>query len=410
MANTKNSTHTDQGRLVRTPFIWTLYLALSLFSFIISMIGPMVPYLRDEFGMDYSLAGLHQSAFALGMVLMGLSGGFFIKRLGIEMCLWGGIVDMLAGLLVMVLAKGPAMTLGGVFIMSLGATVTMGAVQTSFANGPALHRGKLIMEGNVVASMVGITVPTVLLFGARIGIGWRIVFPVMLVSMIAVASFGIPATRNHFKTRDRKADIGGGRLGAGYWRMWVLIFFGVSVEWAISFWCMAYLVSLADGSRGLATAGTTLLAVSIVAGRLISSRIGHRVSEEARLVTTMAMVFIGFPMYWLHPNMAVTFTGLVIAGMGASNFYPLIVTIALQRAPGNAAKATSFIPVAAGSAIGLAPFLLGRLADVVDIHTSLLYIPIGMVIMSAVFAGDRFALACQHHSDTTCIDSGHEHP
>jgi len=190
MAKTTNAAHTDGERLVRTPFIWTLYLVLSLFAFMISMIGPMVPYLRDEFGIDYALAGLHQSAFAVGMVIMGLSGGFFVKRLGIEKCLWGGMVDMLAGLLLMVLAKGPALTLGGVFIMSLGGTVTMGAAQTSFANGPVAHRGKLIMEGNVAASTVGIFVPAVLLFGSRIGIGWRGVFPVMLVSLAAVASFG----------------------------------------------------------------------------------------------------------------------------------------------------------------------------------------------------------------------------
>ena len=385
-------------------------MVLSLFAFMISMIGPMVPYLRDEFGIDYALAGLHQSAFAVGMVIMGLSGGFFVKRLGIEKCLWGGMVDMLAGLLLMVLAKGPALTLGGVFIMSLGGTVTMGAAQTSFANGPVAHRGKLIMEGNVAASTVGIFVPAVLLFGSRIGIGWRVVFPVMLVSLAAVASFGVPATRDHLKTRDQKADAGSGILGAGYWRMWVLIFFAVSVEWAISFWCMTYLLSLTDNSRDLAAAGTTLLALSIVAGRFISSRVGHKVSEEIRLVIAMILVFAGFPLYWLHPGTALTFAGLVLGGLGASNFYPLIVALALRRASGNAAKATSFIPVASGSAIGLAPFLLGRLADVMDIHTALLYIPIGMAIMSAVFAGDRIALRFErrssHRPDEARIDSG----
>jgi fucose permease len=409
MANKTNAAHADTGRLVRTPFIWTLYLVLSLFAFMLSMIGPMVPYLREEFGMDYALAGLHQSAFALGMVIMGLSGGYFIKRLGIGLCLWGGMVDMLVGLLLMVLAKGPALTLGGVFVMSLGGTVTMSAVQTSFANGPVAHRGKLIMEGNVAASIVGISVPSVLLFGAYIGMGWRVVFPVMLVSLAAVAIFGIPATRDHLRTRDQKADAGGGTLGAGYWRMWVLVFFSVSVEWAIGFWCMTYLLSLTDNSRDLAAAGTTLLALSIVVGRFVSSRMGHRVSEEFRLVIAMAMVLAGFPLYWLHPTIALTFAGLVLGGMGASNFYPLIVAIALRRASGNAAKATSFIPVASGSAIALAPFLLGRLADAVDIHTALLYIPIGMAIMSAVFAGDRIAGRRERQQDHGHIDSERKH-
>jgi fucose permease len=105
MTTTTKAARADTGRLVRTPFIWTLYLLLGMFSFMLTMIGPMVPYLRDEFAMDYTLAGLHQSAFAVGMVAMGLTGGIVIKRFGIALSLWGGIADMLVGLLVMVLAK-----------------------------------------------------------------------------------------------------------------------------------------------------------------------------------------------------------------------------------------------------------------------------------------------------------------
>ncbi|HPB66836.1 MAG TPA: hypothetical protein PLW80_09740, partial [Spirochaetales bacterium] len=118
-------------RLVRTPYLWSLYLLLGLFSFMLSMIGPMVPYLRDEFSLSYGLAGLHQSAFALGMVIMGFLGSSVIRRLGTALSLWGGMADMLAGLLVMILAHGPAMTLTGVFVMSLGGTVALAAIQTS---------------------------------------------------------------------------------------------------------------------------------------------------------------------------------------------------------------------------------------------------------------------------------------
>ena len=51
----------------RHSFVWTIYLLLGLFSFALSMVGPMVPSLRDEFHLDYTLAGLHQFTFALGM-------------------------------------------------------------------------------------------------------------------------------------------------------------------------------------------------------------------------------------------------------------------------------------------------------------------------------------------------------
>ncbi|PKL23739.1 MAG: hypothetical protein CVV47_13070 [Spirochaetae bacterium HGW-Spirochaetae-3] len=389
MTNTLNTPAPDGGALIRTPFIWALYVLLGLFSFMLSMIGPMVPYLRDEFSMSYGLAGLHQSAFALGMVTMGMAGGPIIKRFGVARCLWGGMADMLAGLLVMVLARGPALTLAGVFIMSLGGTVALATIQTALANGSARHRGKLIMEANVMASALTMLVPLVLLAGARWFLGWRIVFPVMLASLVAVASFGIPATLKNQAARDERADAGGGRLGGAFWRMWLVVFFGVSVEWAVSFWCMTYLLGLPGNSRGLAAAGTVLLGLSAVAGRFVSSRIGHRIPENRLLLVMLAVVLAGFPLYWLRAGVPLTFLGLALCGFGSSNFYPLGLSLALGHAQGNAAKASSLVPVASGSAIGLAPFLLGRLADAADMRLALWYIPIGVAVILAIAAMDK---------------------
>jgi len=273
--------------------------------------------------------------------------------------------------------------------MSLGGLMVLATIQTVLANGPAAHRGKLIMEANVMASVMTMLVPLVLLAGTRSVLGWRIVFPAMLVSVIAVASFGLPATRKHQNTRDEKADAGGGRLGAAYWRMWLVVFFGVSVEWAISFWCMTYLLGLPGNSRELAAAGTVLLGVSAVAGRFFSSRVSHRVPEDRLMLIMMAIVLVGFPLYWLRTSVPLAFLGLALCGFGSANFYPLGLSIALGHAPGNAAKASSLAPVASGSAIGLAPLLLGRLADATDMRLALWYIPIGVVIIFAITVIDK---------------------
>ncbi len=402
---TCNEALTETGKLRRTPFIWALYLLLGLFSFMLSMIGPMVPYLRDEFAMSYGLAGLHQSAFALGMVTMGLFSSGVIRRLGINLSIWGGMADMLAGLLILILAKGPVMTIGGVFVMSLGGTVALAAIQTALASGPAHHRGKLIMEANVMASVLTMLVPLVLLAGARSFMGWRIVFPAMLASLVAVASFGVPATRKHQDTAGGFARAGSGRLGAPYWRMWIVVFFGVSVEWAISFWCMTYLLGLPDGSRELAAAGTVILGLSAVAGRFVASRINHKISEERFMSLMLIVVLAGFPLYWLRLNAPLAFIGLALCGFGSANFYPLGFSLAVSHAPGKTARASSLLPVASGSAIGLAPFLLGRLADASNMSVALWYIPLGVAIIFAITAFDR---ARRSRADATASEDSKE--
>jgi hypothetical protein len=46
------------------------------------------------------------------------------------------------------------------------------------------------------------------------------------------------------------------------------------------------------------------------------------------------------------------------------------------------------MPIASGSAIGLAPFLLGRLADLADLRLALWYIPLGVLVMLAILIVD----------------------
>jgi len=151
---------------------------------------------------------------------------------------------------------------------------------------------------------------------------------------------------------------------------------------------MTYLLGLPGNSRGLAAAGTVLLGLSAVAGRFVSSRISHRVPENRLFLIMAGLVIAGFPLYWLRAGVPLTFLGLALCGFGSSNFYPLGLSLALGHAPGNAAKASSLVPVASGSAIGLAPFLLGRLADATDMRVALWYIPIGVAVVFGIAAVD----------------------
>ena len=205
----------------------------------------------------------------------------------------------------------------------------------------------------------------------------------------ATAFFGIPATKSHGDPHGAAGPQGEAGLGSGYWRMWAVVFFGVSVEWAISFWCMTYLTGVPGSNRDLAATGTILLGFSMVAGRFSAGVVSSRLREKTMLLASIGFVLAGFPLYRLGLNLPLTLTGLALAGFGAANFYPVAVSMALGHAPGATARASSLIPVASGSAIGLAPFLLGRLADLTNLQSALWYIPIGTVLMLALLAGDR---------------------
>jgi fucose permease len=312
-----------------------------------------------------------------------------VSRNSIQKSLWGGMVLMVSGLGVMVFGSGPFSSLAGVFIMSLGGTLSLSAIQTCFAIEPRPVRRQFIMEANVVASIMTMLVPLVLLAGSATILGWRIVLPVMVLSLTVIASFGVTATGRKLHVHHGGLQTNSGKLGWPYWRIWLVMFLGVSVEWAIGFWCMTYLLGLPGNSRETAAMGTMIMGLSSVLGRFAASRISNRISERRLLYAVLILIAAGFPAYWLRAGVASAFAGLALCGFAGANLYPLGFSMAIGAAPANPARASSLAPVASGTAVGLAPLLLGRLADATDMSLALLYVPIGMLVMLGVLLADR---------------------
>ena len=69
---------------IRSPALWTLYALLGLYAYLQNAIGPAVPFLIAEFHLNYTFAALHMSAYAVGMMVAGVTAPWFIRRLGFQ--------------------------------------------------------------------------------------------------------------------------------------------------------------------------------------------------------------------------------------------------------------------------------------------------------------------------------------
>jgi hypothetical protein len=64
----------------RDSLTWYSYLALAFFSYLNSIQGNLIPFLKTELNLTYSEVSLHPSALAVGSVLVGLAGDRVIRR------------------------------------------------------------------------------------------------------------------------------------------------------------------------------------------------------------------------------------------------------------------------------------------------------------------------------------------
>ncbi|MCK7485400.1 MAG: hypothetical protein MZU97_07450 [Bacillus subtilis] len=71
-----------QGTFHRDRFTWLAYLSLALYGYFLNVLGPITPFLKDELRLTYTVSSFHFTAFAVGILLVGVGGHWVIQRIG----------------------------------------------------------------------------------------------------------------------------------------------------------------------------------------------------------------------------------------------------------------------------------------------------------------------------------------
>jgi fucose permease len=361
---------------VRTRSTWLAYLLTGYFLYLQASLGPLMPLLRDELGVGYAAASLHFSAFALGVLVMGLLGDRLSGAFGRRFTVWGGGFGMAVGALL--LAAGPviaAATLTGTLLMGLCGSLLLMGLQAALSDEHGQGRSVAISESNVVASVCAVLAPVAVGAFERAGIlGWRGAL-VLGVGVLGVLFLGFRRTsvpEARASTEDpASAPRATDRLPALFWGYCAVLFLASCVEWGVAFWGAAFL----EGAVGFGAAtAATLMSVFFVAavlGRIVGSRLARRTSGAAILFGALLVTVVGFALFWLPPMVlpqvpgvaALSVAGLFVTGLGISNLYPFGVSTATGVVPERSDRAVARIALTLGSAVLLAPFALGAGAD-----------------------------------------------
>src|ERR671924_736247 len=101
----------------RDRFTWLAYLSLAFYGYFLNVLGPITPFLKDELQLTYTISSLHFTAFAVGILLIGVAGHTLIQRIGRQRSLWLGLFGMSLSAVVLLLGKRPVITIGASFLM-----------------------------------------------------------------------------------------------------------------------------------------------------------------------------------------------------------------------------------------------------------------------------------------------------
>jgi fucose permease len=351
----------------RDRFTWLAYLALAVYAYFLNILGPITPFLKSELNLTYTVSSFHFTAFAVGILLVGVGGHLVIRRLGRPRALWVGLFGMSLGSLLLIVGKNPLVTIGASFLMGLIGSLILAIVPAALSDRHGEMKAVALSEANMISSLFSTGAPLLVgWFAASIGWQWAL----GIMACVPIMMFpGLGRNSSQANTAGITEMRQSGRpLPALYWVYWVGIVLGVAVEFCMVFWSADYMEQVLGLPKVDAARAVSIFLAAMILGRLIGSRLVQRFSTRSVVIGSILLAGIGFLLFWGAQTTTVGLTGLFITGLGVANFYPLILSLAIGAANGDTTQAGARATLASGTAILILPMALGSLADVTNIH------------------------------------------
>jgi MFS family permease len=360
---------------------WLLYAVFGCMAFLLNGLGAVLAPLQSELGVKRGDVAFYPSLFALGLIVVGLSGGSLVDRIGRRATLRlsiGGMV--LGGLWFAVPGRIP--TLLGALLLGLGAALLIQLMPALLAAIHQLSATAAVGEANGVASAASVVAPLAVGAALSVGLGWRVGY--LAIPLLAFAAAFLPIWRLVVPATPVFSEGLRSRTAAPLFWRWFDLLVAVSVEFCMVFWAASAMGDWHHASTAQAPALASLFLVGMAAVRFLASPITRLLPDpRTRILTSISVAAAGFALFWSAPALVAAAAGLALTGFGVALLYPTMVSLVVATWPHAPDRAAARAALASGLAIGVTPFLLGRLSDAIGLRTAYLIVPALLIVLAA---------------------------
>jgi MFS transporter, DHA1 family, inner membrane transport protein len=351
---------------------WYSYLALGFFTYLLTIQGNILPFLKQELDLSYRVVSLHSAAIAAGMIAVGLFGDRVVRRWGRRVALVLGAAGATAGAVLLCMAPAAWASIAScALIGALGALIPA-VVPALLADLHGARRHIAITEASAASYAFAMTAPLLTSLSIALFAGWRpAVLAGALVGILILVAFRRAAIVDAVRTGASSA----GGLPAAYWAYWCLLVTVISIEFCILLWAPEFLGKVAGLPQAYAASAAAAFAMAMLVGRTAGSGVVRYVRPQHLFVLALLVTALGFVLYWGAGRPALAIAGLAVLGLGVALLYPLTLGFAIGAAGERGDTASARFMLAAGIAIASMPVLLGALADEVGLHRAHLMVP-----------------------------------
>ena len=367
--------------------IW-FYMA---FGMALSVVGPAVEAIRDEFGVSYADVGFSFTTWGIGFIVGSLVGGLASDR-------WGRRSTLL------VTATGGALALAW-----LGASPSFGTLlAASLVSGMALGSGDVTVSAliadafpretaqalnlvHVAVALGAILAPIIVAFALAFFDSWRLaIFIVSLWMATSIVPFGLLRYPQRSVKRLAWSDIGRAMAAPVPLSLGLVLAFYVGAELGFAGFGAAFVEQTFQVERGASAVSISAFWVGLIFGRVIAARLADYWSSERIVRWALSLGILGSIVCAAGPTVHVVLLGYLLSGMVLGAVFPTVLGIGVVWRPQIAGAVAGVLVAFAGLGGAVLGPTIGWVTDLIGARAGMLLIP--LVLVGALVL---FHIACR---------------
>jgi fucose permease len=331
--------------------------------------GPMSNAVKDQYGLDNVMSTLLPFFVFIAFAVFSLPGGLLAARIGKKNLLLLGLgLNALALLVPTVITPSYSLLLVCILILGIGTSflqVAGNPIMRDVSAAGAYSKNLAFAQGikGIGSTLSAYLVTAVAAIAVFSGLGWRAAFPVFFILMVVTFISVL-----FLKVEETKADVPPS-LGSSikllknpvFLLAVIGIFLYVGAEVCMARFLLPLNEAIGMSSDNASRFGAPLFFLLLTIGRLVGGVTLSVLSPRNFFKISILMGITG-GILLMFGNQNASIVGVVLAGLGFANIWPLLFSITVEEKPDSANELSGLMCMAiSGGAI--VPLVMGKMVD-----------------------------------------------
>lgn len=334
------------------------------------LVGAILPYIIEEAGINYSVAGGFLSAFAIGNLLASFVNPPMASRIGRK-----ATIVVFSAFILIGIGRGSVSIINNAVVNdnSNGRPAALNLLHMTFAAGAFIA-------------------PFITSLYTSFGLGWRAAaYTIIIGSTLSVILYVWMRIDYNWPLESKKAKENASDSNAKpfyknsiFYIMGFLLFLYLGLENCVNGWFVTYFKSMDIMSSTYATNLVSVTWIMVMLGRLLTAKISSKVDKNKLISGYCVATTVFFILLTATHNLAVITVAIAGLGFFFAGIYPTTVSSVGNIIKGSTTGMSLFLAIAALGGI-VTPQIVGFLADRIGMTAAILVLAFnaaGMLIMS----------------------------